>query len=106
MSTILVIIHVFVCIALIMIVLFQSGKGADMGAAFGGGSSNTLFGTTGASTFLGKATTVAAVIFMLTSLGLAYMSTHRTGKVSVMEDVQAPITAPAGQTEQAPAKSE
>jgi len=106
MSTILVIIHVIVCIALIMIVLFQSGKGADMGAAFGGGSSNTLFGSTGASTFLGKATTVAAVIFMLTSLGLAYMSTHRTGKVSVMEDVQAPITQPAEQTESAPAKSE
>jgi len=89
-----------------MIVLFQSGKGADMGAAFGGGSSNTLFGSSGASTFLGKATTVAAVIFMLTSLGLAYMSTHRTGKASVMEDVKAPITAPAGQTESAPAKSE
>jgi len=106
MSTILIIIHVFVCIALIMIVLFQSGKGADMGAAFGGGSSNTLFGSTGASTFLSKATTVAAVIFMLTSLGLAYMSTHRMGKTSVMEDVPAPITQPAAQTEKAPAKSE
>ncbi len=106
MSTILVVIHVIVCIALIMIVLFQSGKGADMGAAFGGGSSNTLFGTTGASTFLGKATTVAAIIFMLTSLSLAYMSTHRTGKVSVMEDVQTPITQPATQNENAPAKSE
>ena len=106
MTTILVIIHVLVCIALIMIVLFQSGKGADMGAAFGGGASNTLFGTTGASTFLGKATTVAAIVFMLTSLSLAYMSGHRTGKVSVMEDVQAPITQPAGETEKAPAKTE
>jgi preprotein translocase subunit SecG len=106
MSTILIIIHVLVCIALIMIVLFQSGKGADMGAAFGGGSSNTLFGSTGASTFLSKATTVAAIIFMLTSLTLAYMSSHRTGKVSVMEDVKAPVTQPAAQTESAPAKSE
>ncbi len=105
MSTILIIVHVFVCIALIMIVLFQSGKGADMGAAFGGGSSNTLFGSTGASTFLSKATTVAAVVFMLTSLSLAYMSGHRTGKVSVMEDVQAPITQPAGQTDKAPAET-
>ena len=106
MSLILIVIHVAVCIALIMIVLFQSGKGADMGAAFGGGASNTLFGTTGASTFLSKMTTVAAIIFMLTSLGLAYMSGHRTGKVSVMEDVKAPITQPAGDTEKAPAKTE
>ena len=101
MSTILIILHVFVCIALIMIVLFQSGKGADMGAAFGGGSSNTLFGSTGASTFLSKATTVAAVVFMLTSLSLAYMSSHRTGTESVMQDVKAPITQPAGPTDTA-----
>ena len=110
MPTILIIIHVFVCIALIMIVLFQSGKGADMGAAFGGGSSQTLFGSTGASTFLGKATTVAAVVFMLTSLSLAYMSSHRTGRESIMKDGKAPITQPAGQTDKAlpetPVKSE
>ena len=82
--------HVVVCIALIMIVLLQTGKGADMGAAFGGGSSQTLFGSSGASTFLGKATTVAAVIFMLTSLGLAYMSTQRGGE-SIMTDQKPPI---------------
>ena len=57
-----------------MIVLLQTGKGADMGAAFGGGSSQTLFGSTGASTFLSKATTVAAIVFMLTSLSLAYVA--------------------------------
>lgn len=90
MSLILIIMHVIVCIALIMIVLLQTGKGADMGAAFGGGSSQTLFGSTGASTFLGKATTVAAVVFMLTSLTLAYMSTHKTGD-SIMTDKKAPI---------------
>ena len=90
MSVLLIILHVVVCIALIMIVLLQTGKGADMGAAFGGGASQTLFGSTGASTFLSKATTVAAVIFMLTSLGLAYMSSHRTGK-SIMTDKKAPI---------------
>lgn len=84
-STILVIIHVIVCIALIMIVLLQTGKGADMGAAFGGGSSQTLFGSTGASTFLTKATTVAVIVFMLTSLGLAYISSHRIGDSVVME---------------------
>ena len=78
MSLLVIIIHVFVCIALIMIVLLQTGKGADMGAAFGGGASQTLFGTSGASTFLTKMTTGAAVIFMLTSLTLAYMRSERT----------------------------
>ncbi len=55
MTTLLIIIHVIVSIALIMIILLQTGKGADMGAAFGGGSSQTLFGSTGSSTFLSKA---------------------------------------------------
>ncbi len=77
MSILIVVIHVIVCIALIMIVLLQTGKGADMGAAFGGGASQTLFGTTGASTFLSKATTAAAIVFMLTSLILAYMAGTR-----------------------------
>jgi preprotein translocase subunit SecG len=86
----IIILHVFVCIALIMIVLLQTGKGADMGAAFGGGASQTLFGSTGASTFLSKATTIAAIVFMLTSLGLAYLSSHQTGS-SVMPDNKAPI---------------
>lgn len=90
MSLILIIIHVIVCIALIMIVLLQTGKGADMGAAFGGGSGQTLFGSTGASTFLTKATTAAAIIFMLTSLGLAYMSGNKTGD-SIMIDTKTPI---------------
>ena len=90
MSTFFIIMHVIVSIALIMIVLLQTGKGADMGAAFGGGSSQTLFGSSGASTFLGKATTVAAVIFMLTSLMLAYRSGLTTGD-SIMMDKKAPI---------------
>ncbi len=90
MSTFLIIIHVVVCIALIMIILLQTGKGADMGAAFGGGASQTLFGSTGSSTFLGKLTTVAAIVFMITSLGLAYLSGHRTDN-SIMMDKKAPI---------------
>lgn len=98
MSALLVIVHVIVCIALILIVLLQTGKGADMGAAFGGGGSQTLFGSTGASSFLSKATTGAAVVFMLTSLSLAYVSTNRVGG-SVMERVETPAapaeTAPA-----------
>ena len=90
MSTFLVIMHIIVCVALIMIVLLQTGKGANMGAAFGGGSSQTLFGSTGPSTFLGKATTMAAVIFMITSLGLAYLSSHSM-KESIMMEKKAPV---------------
>lgn len=90
MSLLIIVIHVIVCIALILIVLLQTGKGADMGAAFGGGSSQTLFGSTGASTFLSKATTVAAIVFMLTSLILAYISGDKSGK-SIVMDAQAPI---------------
>ncbi|MEE4261492.1 MAG: preprotein translocase subunit SecG [Desulfobacteraceae bacterium] len=95
MSILLIIIHIIVCIALIMIVLLQTGKGADMGAAFGGGSSQTLFGSTGASTFLSKATTAAAIIFMLTSLTLAYFSSHRFAAQSVVTDSPAPVETPA-----------
>ena len=85
MSILLIVIHVVVCVALIMIVLLQTGKGADMGAAFGGGGSQTLFGSTGASTFLSKATTGAAIIFMVTSLGLAYLSSHRTSDAIITD---------------------
>ena len=71
------IIHVIVCIALILIILFQAGKGADMGAIFGGGSANTLFGSSGAGGFLSKLTTAAAIVFMITCITLAYISSHR-----------------------------
>jgi len=94
MSIFVIVLHIIVCIALIMIVLLQTGKGADMGAAFGGGSSQTLFGSTGASTFLGKATTVAAVVFMLTSLTLAYMSGNQRAS-TIMENPPVPVEQPA-----------
>jgi preprotein translocase subunit SecG len=72
MTTLLVIVHIIVCVALIMIVLLQTGKGASMGAAFGG-SSQTIFGSTGATPFLTKLTTIVAVVFMVTSLFLAFV---------------------------------
>ena len=72
MQFIIVLIHVAVCVALILIVLLQKGKGASMGAAFGG-SSQTVFGSAGATSFLHKITVAAAVIFMLTSLTLAFL---------------------------------
>jgi preprotein translocase subunit SecG len=100
MSIFVIIIHVVVSIALILIVLLQTGKGADMGAAFGGGASQTLFGATGASTFLSKATTVAAIVFMLTSLILAYMASNRTGGSMMSNE---PATLEQKATEEAPA---
>ena len=76
MHIVVIILHVLACIGLILIVLLQRGKGADLGAAFGG-SSQTVFGSQGAGGFLTKVTTAAAVVFMFTSLGLAYLSSHR-----------------------------
>ena len=75
MTILLIIIHIMVCLFLIAVVLLQSGKGAEIGAAFGG-SSQTLFGSRGAATFLSKMTTVAAVVFMLSSLTLAVVTTR------------------------------
>jgi preprotein translocase subunit SecG len=77
MYSLLVILHVLACLILIVIVLLQAGKGANMGAAFGG-SSQTVFGSSGAGTFLGKLTAGVAVVFMLTSLTLTYMANHRS----------------------------
>lgn len=87
MVTLLTIIHVSVCIFLIAIVLLQHGKGADMGASFGGGSSQTVFGTDGPIPLLNKITTMAAVVFMFTSVVLAYYSANIT-KGSVMTNVR------------------
>jgi len=81
MSTIVVVIHVLVCLALIFIVLLQHGKGAGIGATFGG-SSQTVFGSTGAAPFLAKLTAVVAILFMVTSLGLTFLG--RQKETSVM----------------------
>jgi preprotein translocase subunit SecG len=104
MSILIVVVHVIVCIALILIVLLQTGKGADMGAAFGGGGSQTLFGATGASTFLSKATTAAAIVFMLTSLTLAYMYSSPGEKrlVTDMPNQEQSQTLPAATEDNAP----
>lgn len=88
MTTIITIVHLLVCLFLIVIVLLQHGKGADIGATFGG-SGQSLFGTEGPMPLMNKITTSAAVIFMFTSISLAYISAHKsTG--SVMSDFQAP----------------
>ncbi|MDH4322002.1 MAG: preprotein translocase subunit SecG [Desulfobulbaceae bacterium] len=85
MTTIVITIHIIVCLSLVMLVLLQHGKGADMGATFGG-SSQTVFGSDGPVPLLNKITTAAAVIFMVTSVILAYHSAHSTSS-SVMKAV-------------------
>lgn len=96
LTAIILIVHVIVCFALILIILLQTGKGADIGAVFGGGSSQTVFGSTGAATFLSKVTITAAVVFMVTSFVLTYFSGR--GLVvqdhSVMTEQTVPISAP------------
>ena len=102
MRPVIILIHIAVCIALILIVLLQRGKGADMGATFGG-SSQTVFGSGGATSFLHKVTTMIAIVFMLTSLALSFFFVKvRTS--SIMEDVtQTEI--PAAESATAPAQT-
>lgn len=86
MFAIFVIVHILVSLIMILIILLQSGKAGDLSSAFGGASSQTAFGARGATTFLGKATTACAVIFMLTSLGLSILYTRDSG-TSVMDSL-------------------
>ncbi len=98
MQILVTILHVAVCFILILVVLLQAGKGANMGAVFGG-TSQTIFGSSGPGTFLGKMTTVVAAVFMITSLTLSYSATHMAA--SVMEKA-----APQAQQQTVPAPAE
>ena len=106
MQILITIIHVTVCIVLVLTVLLQAGKGANMGAVFGG-SSQTIFGSSGPGTFLGKMTTIVAVIFMLTSFSLSYTASRKGS--SLMDGASRPEAqktapaAPAGQPAAPPA---
>jgi preprotein translocase subunit SecG len=91
MYTALTILHVLVAFVMVGVILLQSGKGAEIGAAFGG-SSQTVFGARGASTFLSKMTAVAATIFMVTSLALAIMSKQQNYSSTIGLDK--PVAAP------------
>lgn len=100
MYTVAVVIHVLVCFLMIAAILLQAGKGAEIGAAFGG-SSQTVFGSRGPANFLSKVTVAAAVIFMLTSLSLAYLSKTTTYSSTVIDlDAQETTTVPAAQSEE------
>jgi preprotein translocase subunit SecG len=96
----LTVLHVMVSLVLIVVVLLQHGKGADIGAVFGGGASSTVFGSRGAGNFLTKLTTASALLFMVTSLSLAYLS--NTGTSELFEDKPAAV-APAPEAGDEPA---
>jgi len=100
MVILLTIIHVIVCLFLVVVVLLQSGKAADLAGAFGGMGSQTVFGPRGAATVLSKATTIAATLFMVTSLSLSILAT-RAGKggsstPDILNKVSKPIPAQKG----------
>jgi preprotein translocase subunit SecG len=97
MTTLIIVAHIIVCLFLICIVLLQHGKGADVGASFGG-SSQSLFGTEGPMPLLNKVTTLAAIVFMGTSITLAYLSSEKsTG--TIMSEIKV-------QEQQAPAQEQ
>ncbi|MEK7232099.1 MAG: preprotein translocase subunit SecG [Pseudomonadota bacterium] len=95
METLILVLHVLAALTIIGLVLLQHGKGADMGAAFGGGASGSLFGATGSANFLSRITAAAAAIFFITSLGLTWYSSHATedkGVMATQPASQAPAT--------------
>ena len=88
-------VHIIICFFMIIVVLLQSGKAADLAGAFGGMGSQTVFGPRGTATVLSKATTIAAALFMVTSLALVIMSNNQMPSTgSVLEHRPAPATAP------------
>jgi preprotein translocase subunit SecG len=103
MTTFLVVLHVLVCVILIVVVLLQRGKGAEIGAVFGGGASSTVFGSRGAGNFLTRITTSAAIIFMITSLALAYFNAESREGERLFEEgaEEAEAAAPAAEGEAA-----
>ena len=104
MQTALLVVHILVTLALIGLILIQRGKGADIGAAFGSGASNTVFGSQGSASFLTRTTAILATLFFITSLSLAYFATQKVDKQSVTE-ITTPA-APENQDEQPPAATE
>ena len=98
MYILVTVIHVVVCIFLIIVVLLQSGKAADLAGAFGGMGSQTAFGPRGSATLLSKATTISAIIFMCTSLALSILSSRTSGGAGTVLERSEPVkkSAPAG----------
>jgi preprotein translocase subunit SecG len=104
MQTLVLVLHILAAVGIVVLVLLQHGKGADMGAAFGSGSAGSLFGSAGASNFLSRTTAVLAAVFFATSLGLTYFSAPSKSS-GVMQHLEAPASTPAvdGKSEVKPA---
>lgn len=101
MQALIIIIHVIAAIAIIVLVLLQHGKGADIGATFGSGGSSTVFGSAGSVSFFMKLTALFAVIFFATSLTLSYLAAHRHQDLPILNNLTipaspAPAAPPAG----------
>ena len=98
MEIVILVFHIIAALGIVGLVLLQHGKGADVGAAFGGGVSGSLFGASGSANFLSRATAVLALVFFLTSLGLTYVSSRKSDTRGVMADHPATTPALPGQT--------
>lgn len=94
MQSLILVLHVMVAIAIIALVLMQHGRGADAGASFGNGASNTMFGSAGSLPFLMKLTAVLAGIFFATSISLSYLAAHNQKKSDILDMPVLPATAP------------
>ena len=115
METIVVVVHVIVAIGIVGLVLLQQGKGADAGASFGAGASQTVFGASGTGNFLVRATTVGATIFFITSLSLAVFAKNQStlggaansplANEALLQEVAVPIVSDVPQLDEAPAIS-
>lgn len=92
METLVTVVHVLAAMGVIGLVLLQHGKGADMGAAFGSGASGSLFGVSGSSNFMSRATAIFVAIFFATSMTLAYLSSHRAEQSSVVSMQKKTVT--------------
>ena len=99
MLTLILVLHVLAALGIVVLVLLQHGKGADMGAAFGSGSAGSLFGSAGAANFLSRTTAVLAAVFFVSSLGLTYFRASPSRSGGVTES----LTAPAASTDAKPA---
>ena len=101
-ETLVVVLHVLIAVALVTLVLLQQGKGANAGAAFGGGASQTVFGSEGSSSFLTRATTLLAIVFFVTSFSLAVFAKQRAevaGEAGISVVQESPAESDAGQAE-------
>jgi preprotein translocase subunit SecG len=92
LQSVMLAVHVLTAVALVVLVLLQQGKGADMGAAFGTGSAGSVFGAAGSANFLSRSTAIAATVFFVTSVGLTYYAAKAP---SVSEGIMQGVTAPA-----------